>query len=123
MLVYRVELETDLSGPYSGSRSYYFPESLYWKLRSSRHPGPFEDFSNSDKVNKFLENKAIFGFESLHDLKEWFHGMRATLHKQGYVIGIYAIDNRYVFKGRHQVMFRKEMTTRISQRSLARLCV
>lgn len=102
MLVYRVE--KDGLGPY---RHYQRDDHLWRKIDSysGDRPGPYEDGVANYLPCKVITPKVYFGFKDIESLKKWFRGARSILRKNGFMVSVYDVPDKYVYTGKRQVGF------------------
>ena len=116
MLVYRVEIVTKNTGPYS---------MLDWQSHdhnnSGRTPAPCEDpgLRRWDRESRDSRERYRFGFSSIEQLMEWFteDELRA-LSKLEMTLSVYEIENRHTVSGYHQVVFKLHQAEFISASDL-----
>jgi hypothetical protein len=112
MIVYRIEKNG--LGPYRSRLENKNSDKLVNKLWShlgSSHPTCVVE------IPSFNSEKHICGFSCVTKLKKWFHGSRAELRRNGYLMALYEVDPQEVLHGNLQVVFpkfsQKLKTTRI----------
>lgn len=100
MRVYRIEKQG--WGPYSApSRCESLVEMLYeyYTFNKKQHPKP-----NEDGIEGWTEGRHIFGFANRRDLVRWFpYHIRRTLHKHGFALAVYEVEDEHVKRGGKQV--------------------
>lgn len=72
-------------------------------------------------INDNLDNMPwgwLFGFPSFNTLKTWFYGDLRSLHRFGFVVGVYDVENTEVRHGWHQSVFDWEFSVRVGEMSL-----
>lgn len=103
MIVYRVE--KDGIGPYWGGFIGKIKQAEIHNYTGSHltHPSPEED--KIKKCPALSKYDLRCGFISKNRLNKWFAGLQHLLREDGYSIGVYEVDSKYVYKGKVQLVF------------------
>lgn len=105
IIIYRIEHIERKTGPYRDK------EPLSDKLCNKHNGSSMHPVSQRDCG--FLE-KGCCGFTSIADLKQWFRGFVAPLHRENYIIRVFEVDDNNVKFGEYQCVFiRPETETKI----------
>lgn len=121
MKIYRLEDPSLNRGPHTAV-NYSEDSQAAWDLANAspgaptdNRPAPSRDFPFGWGWREELRERfccdyddIIFGCESLEALQQWFDGeLFELLQLAGHEVKIYEVADKFAFKGRHQVAFRK----------------
>jgi len=120
MLVFRLEHEIYGCGPYRineemellSSEEYLSELDKFTDVMCEVHNGSTDHPIPNITVNHVRDY--IFGFSSLEELKDWFHGYLYTLmYDFGFIIQKYETDDYQLFN--KQLIFKKDTATRLDE--------
>lgn len=109
LTVFRLE-NSQGQGPYTD----YDNEISYELCRAHNghdHPCPEED----NKLGYIERGSEFCGFKTRKELEDWFAGWLPKLGRAGYLIAEYAVPRKHVRIGRTQVLFKRQLASRISE--------
>jgi len=91
-------------------------------LENIRHPSPRQDVKLWAGLSKVRTEDYVFGFESMVQLKAWFHdsGLLKALGRAGLVIRAYTVTN--YFLGTSQAVFAKRDHVRGNRLETIEIC-
>lgn len=136
MKVFRVQRLSDGDGPYSmfypdgvrgGWYDHRWTNEFAWEIANAhtfnkRTPAPQADglpsiFDLCD-WRHWNEKKVVFGFESEQAAGAWFDGWGTRLWEEYHNLAEWEVDEKYVVKGRKQLVFNSEHGRLIASRDI-----
>jgi hypothetical protein len=105
------------NGNKSGTRCiHYWCDQLAWKT-DGHTPTPQNDgIGELWDLNDYTDY--VFGFQRASQLTDWFTGQFKTLHRYGFVVGVYSAPVEYTKHGICQSIFKYSESERVAELSV-----